>query len=105
MFHECHYRIIQDAKLLGLSSVASLVARNFLALPLAVVLRLGVAAGAAVPEISVYEDRDVMVGQYEIGLARKPLGLCRMPNSEPSNDGSHTTFGRSSSRRHAAHTL
>jgi hypothetical protein len=49
MFHKCDDRVAKPAQLGGLAAVAFAVVSDLLAPPFAVALRLGIAAGAAVP--------------------------------------------------------
>jgi len=105
VFHQRDDGIAEKAKFGRLATVASSVVRDLLAPPPTVALRLGVAAGAAVPETSVHEDGDVVVRQHEVGLAGQTAGLGGVANLESSGDGAHPPLGRGSFGRHPAHAL
>ena len=105
MFHQRDDGIAEPAKFSRLAAVAASVVRDLLAPPPTVALRLGVAAGAAVPKTSVHEDGDVVVGQHEVGLAGQLAGLGGVANFESSGDGAHPTLGRGSLHCHAPHAL
>ena len=105
MLHQRDDGIAEPAKFSRLATVAASVVRDLLAPPPTVALRLGVAARAAVPETSVYEDGDVMVGQHEVGPARQPAGLGGVANLESSRDGTHPPLGRGSLGCNAPHAI
>jgi hypothetical protein len=68
-------------------------------------LWLGVAAGAAVPETSVHEYGDLVVGEQEVGLAGQPACLVGVANAETSGNGANPALGRGSLGGDAAHAL
>jgi len=105
VLHQRDNGIAEQAKFGRLATVAPSVVRNLLAPPPTVALRLGVAAGAAVPKTSVHEDGDVVVGQHEVGLAGQPAGLGGVADLESSRDGTHAPLGCGSLRCHAPHAL
>lgn len=105
MFHQSDDGIAKPAQLGGLSAVAFSVVGDLLAPPFAVALRLGVAAGAAVPETAVHEDGNVEVGEHQIGLARQPTILRCMSDSKTSGDSAHSTLGCGALGRHAPHAF
>jgi len=57
------------------------------------------------PEASVHEDGDIVVGQHEIGLTGQPAGLGGVANLESSRYGAHPPLGCGSFGRHTAHAL
>ena len=105
MFHLCDDRIAKPTQLIALTAVAAAVIGDFLAPLFAVALRLGVAAGAVVPETAVHEDGNVEVGEHQIGLARQPTILRCMSDFKTSGDSAHSTLGCGALGRHAPHTF
>ena len=88
-----------------LAAVAFAVVSDLLAPPFAVALRLGIAAGAAVPKTAVHEDGNVEVGEHQIGLAGQPTGLCGVADAESAHHSADSTLGCGSFRCHAAHAF
>jgi len=105
VLHQRDDGIAEPAKFSRLATVAASVVGDLLAPPPTVALGFGVAARAAVPETSVHEDGDVVVGQHEVGPARQPAGPGGVANFESSGDGAHPTLGRGSLHCHAPHAL
>jgi len=105
MLHERDYGEAEPTEVVGLASVASTVASNLLPPPLAIPLGFDVAARAAVPEASVHEDGDPMVGEHEVGLAGEVSGLRRVPDAQLSRDSPHASFGFCIFRGDATHPL
>jgi len=81
MLHEGDDGIAEPAEVVGLAAVAPTVVGNLLSPPLAIPLGFDVATRAAMPEASMHENCDAVVGEYEVGLAGEVSGLRRVPDA------------------------
>jgi len=105
VFHEGDDGVTELAKVVGLAAVAPTVVSYLLSPPLAIPLGFDVAARAAVPEASVHEDGDPMVGEHEVGLAGEVSGLRCMPDAQLSRDSPHASLGLGVPRCDSTHAL
>jgi len=103
MLHERDNGEAEPTEVVGLASVAPPVIGYLLSPPLAIPLRFDVAARAAVPEASMHEDGDPMVGEHEVGLAGEVSRPRRVPDTYLSRDFSHPKLGPSSFPRNSSH--
>lgn len=82
MLHERDYGEAEPAEVVGLASVPSTVVGYLLPPPLAIPVGFDVASRAAVPEASVYENGDSVIGEQEVGLAGEVIRPRRMPDAQ-----------------------
>jgi len=69
VFHEGDDGVTELAKVVGLTAITPTIVGDLLSPPLAIPLGFDVAARAPVPETSMHENGDSVIGEHEVGLA------------------------------------
>jgi len=70
----------------SLAAITPTIVGDLLPPPLAIPLGFDVATRAAVPEASMHENGDSVIGEYEVGLAGEVSRPRRMPDAQLSCD-------------------
>jgi len=81
MLHQRDYGVAELAEVISLASVASTIVGDLLSPPLAIPLGFDVAARAPVPETSMHENGDSVIGEHEVGLAGEVSRPRRVPDT------------------------
>jgi len=81
VFHEGDDGVTELAKVVGLTAITPTIVGDLLPPPLTIPLGFDVAARAAVPETSMHENGDAVVGEYEVGLAGEVSRPRRVPDT------------------------